>query len=253
MQHRLILDCRTGAEREQIGYPVGKRGARGSDAATQPKGVVVLPEGGTADMFREDVYVQIEEGANHPKTCTPGKSTPAVTPQVKRLPFSTGRSADIVKNRIKYLPAEQRAVFDDSDTAGMGHSARTRKGNMRITVNVEGEKDARCTIGREGYGGGVDFFAGCPVEDVNVLSKVYDHDTGRRPGLREKTAGGWMSRMRMTWKTGMIRRVATLPGILTWARTMVPDTVGPDATGLSPAHFRSYPSPVSGEENRTDL
>lgn len=169
MQHLLILDYRTDAERKRIDYTIEKWSAKSGISVSKPKGVVVLYEGDGLEEFIEDVYSRIEAGVSPSKVYTLEETTPAVMKKEKRLEFTTSRSVDTVEDFVKYLLAKLSAAYEYSDGARKVYGARTRKGHVRITVNfIEGET-VRCQISLEGYGSVVDFVSGRIEDEMNVF------------------------------------------------------------------------------------
>jgi hypothetical protein len=169
MQHLLILDYGTDAERKRIDYTIEKWGAKANVSVTKPKGVVVLFEGAELDEFMEDVYSRMESGASPPKIYSLEENSPAIAKKVKRLDFSTARTADTVENFVNYLLAKQSAAFEYADGQRKVYAARTRKGHVQIVVTIETHKNVRCLISVEGYGDAVDFVAGRIEEEMNVF------------------------------------------------------------------------------------
>jgi len=169
MQHLIILDYGTDAERKRIDYTIEKWGAKADVSVIKPKGVVVLFEGAGLPEFVEDVYSRMESGASPPKIYSLEESSPAIAKKVKRLDFSTGRSADTVENFVNYLLAKQSAAFEYADGKRKVYAARTRKGAVRIVVTIETHKAVRCLIAVEGYGDAVDYVAGRIEEEMKVF------------------------------------------------------------------------------------
>jgi hypothetical protein len=169
MQHLLILDYRTDAERKRIDYTIEKWSAKEKISVTKPKGVVVLFDGDSLAEFVEDVYSRMEAGADPPRIYSLEESSPEVTKNVKRLSFTTERSAEIVENFVNYLLAKQSAAFEYADGRRKVYSARTRKGHVQITVDIEAGKQVRCQVAVEGYGDAVDFVAGRINDEMNVF------------------------------------------------------------------------------------
>jgi mRNA-degrading endonuclease RelE of RelBE toxin-antitoxin system len=169
MQHLLILDYKTDAERKRIDYTIEKWSAKANIAVTKPKGVVVLFEGEDLEVFVEDVYSRMESGASPPKIYSLEESSPTVTKKIKRLSFSTTRNADTLENFVNYLLAKQSAAFEFADGKRKIYAARTRKGHVQIVVTIESGKNVRCLIVVEGYGDVVDFVAGRIEDEMNVF------------------------------------------------------------------------------------
>lgn len=169
MQHLLILDYRSDAERKRIDYMIEKWSAKSDLSISKPKGVVILFEGENLEEFLEDIYSRIEAGANPPQIYSLEESKPAVEKKEKRLTFTINQSVDTVRNFINYLLAKQNAAFEYSDGTRKTYAARTRKGHVQITVNIEGDKEVRCQISIEGYGDVVDFVAGRIEDEMNVF------------------------------------------------------------------------------------
>lgn len=169
MQHLLILDYQTDAERKRIDYTIEKWSTKPGVAVTKPRGVVVLYEGDNLEEFVEDVYSRIEAASGPPKIYSLEESRPAIIKKVKSLDFSTARSKDTVENFINYLLAKQGAVFEFADGRRKTYAARTRKGHVQIMVTIEEGKNVRCLIQVEGYGDVVDFVAGRIEDEMNVF------------------------------------------------------------------------------------
>ena len=169
MQHLLILDYRTDAERKRIDYTIEKWGAKKDVSVAKPKGVVVLFDGAELGEFVEDVYSRIDAGATPPKIYALTESSPAVEKNVKRLSFTTAQSADNVENFLRYLLAKQNAVFEYADGTRKMYSARTRKGQVQVTTDILAGKNVRCLVTVEGYGEGVEFIAGKIDDEMNVF------------------------------------------------------------------------------------
>jgi len=170
MQHLLILDYRTDAERKRIDYTIEKWSAKKDVAVTKPKGVVVLFEGKDLPEFVEDVYSRMESGASPPKIYAVKESAPAIDKKARRLSYATERSAEIVENFVNYLLAKQGAAFEYTGGGRKVYAARTRKGVVRIAVAIEaGKEEVRCLIAVEGYGEAADFVATRIDEEMNVF------------------------------------------------------------------------------------
>lgn len=169
MQHLLILDYRTDAERKRIDYTIEKWSAKANITVTKPKGVVVLFEGEELAEFVEDVYSRIEDGAGPVRVYSLSKSSPEIAKKARHLEYATARSVDIVENFVNYLLAKLSAAFEFSDKHRKVYAARTRKGHVRITVTIEGGKNVRCLISVEGYGDAVDYVAGRIDDEMNVF------------------------------------------------------------------------------------
>ena len=169
MQHLLILDYRTDAERKRIDYTIEKWAGRRGVSVAKPKGVVVLFEGEMLAEFVEDVYSRLDTGADPPKIYTLEAQSADVAKQTRQLAFATDRSAPAVEDFLNYLLAKQNAVLEYSDRAGRSYTARTRKGQVRIRVSIVKEKTVRCLVTVEGYGGAVDLVAGRIGDEMNVF------------------------------------------------------------------------------------
>lgn len=169
MQHLLILDYGSDAERKRIDYTIEKWSEKANLSISKPKGVVVLFEGEHFHEFLEDIYSRIESKANPPQIYSLEDSTPVVEKRQRRLTFTTNQSADTVQNFVNYLLAKQNAAFEYSDGTRKIYTARTRKGHVQITVNIGREKEIRCQISLEGYGDVVDFFAGKMEDEMNIF------------------------------------------------------------------------------------
>lgn len=169
MQHLLILEYQTDAERKRIDYTIEKWSSKPSVLLTKPRGVVVLYEGDNLDEFLEDVYSRIDAASGPPRIYSLEESHTAVRKKIKRLDFSTTRSADTVENFVNYLLAKQSALFEFSDGIQKVYSARTRKGQVRLVVTIEAGTPVHCRITVEGYGEVVDFVAGRIDEEMNVF------------------------------------------------------------------------------------
>lgn len=171
MQHLIILDYRSDAERKRIDYTIEKWSAKANLSISKPKGVVVLFEGDDFHEFLEDIYSRIESGVNPPQIYSLEESTPVVEKRERRLTFTTDQSADTVQNFINYLLAKQNAAFEYSDGTRKIYTARTRKGHVQVTIHIEREKEVRCQMSIEGYGDVVDFIAGRIEDEMNVFLK----------------------------------------------------------------------------------
>ena len=136
MQHLIILDYQTDAERKRIDYTIEKWSGKPGLSVSKPKGVVVLYEGDNLREFLEDVYSRIEAGATPPRIFSLAESKPSVTKKVRHLEFGTSRSKEIVENFLNYLLAKQSASFEFSDGERKVYSARTRKGQVQIVVDL---------------------------------------------------------------------------------------------------------------------
>ncbi len=169
MQHLLILDYKTDAERKRIDYTIDKWGGKNNVSVSKPKGVVVLYEGDNLPEFLEDVYSRIESGATPPKIYSLEKNETQIKKKVRRLEFRTSRSVEIVENFLNYLFAKQSATFEFSDGKRKVYSARTRKGQVQIVVYIEGDAEVNFVISVEGYGEVVDFVAGRLDEEMKVF------------------------------------------------------------------------------------
>jgi hypothetical protein len=169
MQHLLILDYRSDAERKRIDYMIEKWSGKADLSISKPKGVIILFEGENLEEFLEDIYSRIDAGANPPQIYSLEESRPAVEKRVRLLTFTTNQSVDTVQNFINYLLAKQNAAFEYSDGTRKIYAARTRKGHVQIMVNIEGEKEVRCHISIEGYGDVVDFVAGRIEDEMNIF------------------------------------------------------------------------------------
>jgi len=169
MQHLLILDYTTDAERKRIDYTIDKWSGKNNVSVSKPKGVVVLYEGDNLHEFLEDVYSRIESGATPPKIYSLEENDTTITKRVRRLEFRTSRSADIVENFLNYLLAKQSATFEFADGNRKVYSARTRKGQVQIVVSIEGDAEVQCVISIEGYGEVVEFVAGRLEEEMKVF------------------------------------------------------------------------------------
>lgn len=169
MQHLLILDYRTDAERKRIDYTIEKWSAKKEISVVKPRGVVVMVEGANLDEFVEDVYSRMDAGAEPPKVYAVEEKSPAVEKNVKHLSFHTSQSADNVENFIRYLLTKQNAVFEYADGTRKIYSARTRKGQVQVTTDITTDKTVRCQVTVEGYGDGVDFIAARIQDEMNVF------------------------------------------------------------------------------------
>jgi len=169
MQHLLILDYQTDAERKRIDYTIEKWSTKPGVRVSKPKGVVVLFEGESLDEFVEDVYSRIEAASGPPRIYSLEENRPSITKKIKRLDFSTARSKDTVENFVNYLLAKQSAAFEFADGDRKIYAARTRKGHVQIVVALEDGKKVRCLISVEGYGDVVDFVAGRIEDEMNVF------------------------------------------------------------------------------------
>lgn len=169
MQHLLILDYRSDAERKRIDYTIEKWSIKPGLTVEKPKGVVVLFEGENLDEFVEDVYSRIEAASGPPKIYSLEESRPAIAKKVRSLDFITTRSQETLENFINYLLAKQSAAFEYSDGKRKIYGARTRKGHVEIVVTIDAGKNVRCLISVEGYGDVVDFVAGRIQDEMNVF------------------------------------------------------------------------------------
>lgn len=169
MQHLLIVEYQTDAERKRIDYTIEKWGAKKDVSVTKPKGVVVLFDGASLGEFVEDVFSRMEAGSDPPKVYSIQESSPDVEKNVKRLIFTTAKPADTVEIFIRYLLTKQNAVFEFADGSRNVYTARSRKGQVRIAVNIEAGKNVRCLVTVEGYGDAVDFIAGRIEDEMNVF------------------------------------------------------------------------------------
>ncbi len=169
MQHLLILDYQTDAERKRIDYTIEKWGARQDVTVRKPRGVVVLFEGDTLAGFVEDVYSRMDAGAQPPRVYSLEENSPNIEKNVRRLSFTTEQSADNVENFLRYLLAKQSAAFEYSDGSRKVYSARTRKGQVQVTTDISCGKNVRCLVTVEGYGDGVDYIASRIEEEMNVF------------------------------------------------------------------------------------
>jgi len=169
MQHLLILDYRTDAERKRLDYLIGKWGARPGVSVTKPRGVVVLFEGDGLEGFVEDVRSRQESGADPPAVYSLEESSPEIARTEKRLEFYTARSVETVTDFVSYLMAKQGAGFDYSQGGRLVYTARTRKGNARVAILVEGGKKTRCLIAVDGYGDAADYVAGRIQDEMSVF------------------------------------------------------------------------------------
>lgn len=169
MQHLLIIDYRSDAERKRIDYIIEKWGLKKDNSVIKPKGLVVMFDGESLGEFVEDVFSRMEPGAEPPKVYSLEESTPAVEKNVRRLLFSTGQSADNVENFLRYLLAKQNAVFEYADGTRKIYTARTRKGQVQVTTDITTGKNVHCQVSVEGYGDGVHFIASRIQDEMNVF------------------------------------------------------------------------------------
>lgn len=169
MQHLLILDYQTDAERKRIDYTIEKWSAKPDVSVIKPKGVVVLFEGEDLGRFVGDVYSRIDTGATPPKIYALTETSPDVEKNVRRLSFTTTQSADNVENFLRYLLAKQNAAFEYADGTRKMYSARSRKGQVQVTTDISTGKNVRCLVTVEGYGDGVGFIAGRIEDEMNVF------------------------------------------------------------------------------------
>lgn len=169
MQHLLILEYQTDAERKRIDYTIEKWSGKDNISVAKPKGVVVLFDGEGLEDFVEDVYSRIDTGSNPPRIFTLEENTPRITTKVRNLDYSSVKSADVLENFLNYLLAKQSAAFDYSEGDQKVYSVRTRKGQVRIAVLLEKQKNVRCQISIEGYGEVVDFVAGRIDDELKVF------------------------------------------------------------------------------------
>lgn len=165
----MILGYRSDAERKRIDYIIEKWGSKKDISVIKPKGVVVLFEGENLGEFVEDVFSRMEPGAEPPKVFSLEESAPTVEKNVRRLVFSTAQSADNVENFLRYLLAKQNAAFEYADGTRKIYTARTRKGQVQVTMDITTGKNVRCQVSVEGYGDGVDFIANRIQDEMNVF------------------------------------------------------------------------------------
>lgn len=169
MQHLLILDYRTDAERKRLDYLIGKWGARPGISVTKPRGVTVLFDGDGLEEFVEDVRSRQESGADPPAVFALEASSPEIERIEKRLEFFTARSTGTVADFLGYLMAKQGAGFEYSKGDRQVYTARTRKGNARIEILLEGGKKTRCLVTVDGFGDAAGYVAGRIQDEMTVF------------------------------------------------------------------------------------
>jgi hypothetical protein len=169
MQYLLILDYQSDAERKRIDYILDKWSSKEKSTVTKPKGMVLLFEGEDVSEFLEELYSRINPDSSPVKTFKISESSHEVEKKVRRLEYTSTRTADVIDTFVNYLIAKLNGAFEYSNGPVRVFNTQTRKGKARIEIMTDVQEKVRYIITVEGYGDAVDYIAGRIDDEMRVF------------------------------------------------------------------------------------